>query len=101
MGKKVGWFEGEYMSPTLKELERELGITELDNIKPKQYSRGIDTFERARNNMSIEGIMAATVMTVDAYIWRDKGSDYDDFCKARDWLNYCIKAMEDHRDGRL
>jgi hypothetical protein len=72
--------------------------SELKNPKPKQYTRGIDTFQRAEKNMSIEGIMAATVITVDAYIWRDKGSDYEDFVKARDWLDWCIKCMkEDHR----
>lgn len=71
------------------------------NKKPKQYRHGIDTFTRAKENMSVEGIMAATVMTVDAYIWRDKGSDYEDFCKARDWLNFCIEAMEnDHDEAR-
>jgi len=65
--------------------------------KPKQYSRGIDTFTRAKANMSIEGIMAATVITVDAYIWRDKGTDYEDFKKARDWLNYCIECIEESK----
>ena len=76
-----------YYRPTFEE--------EYTGEKPKQYRKGIDTFTRAKENMSIEGIMAATVMTVDAYIWRDKGTDYEDFCKARDWLNFCIKAMEE------
>jgi len=75
----------------------EKAYTEAMNMatRPKQYQHGIDTFTRAKANMSIEGIMAATVITVDAYIWRNKGTDYEDFKKARDWLDYCIKCMEE------
>ena len=79
-------------------LESNIVEDEEDNPvshKPKQYKKGIDTFTRSRENMSTEGIMAATVMTVDAYIWRDKGTDYEDFKKARDWLDYCIKIIEE------
>jgi len=94
----------EWTRPTFKEeytgMKEDEAFEELDkklNGRPKQYRNGIDTFTRAKENMSIEGIMAATVMTVDAYIWRDNGTDYEDFCKARDWLDYCIKCMEEQK----
>jgi hypothetical protein len=67
----------------------------MSRIRPPQYQHGIDTFQRAEENMSIDGIMAATVITVDAYIWRNKGADLEDFKKARDWLDWCIKCAED------
>ena len=60
-----------------------------------QYKHGISTWERMASNMSDEELKAATVATVDAYIWRKKGSDFDDLVKARNWLNFCISTLEE------
>ena len=109
-----GWIPDVFMPIALKQKDRHCGrcssIGTMEEIltikkdkntdvklKPEQYRVGIDTFSRMKSNMEIDGIMAATVATVDAYIWRNKGSDYEDFCKARDWLNFCIEAMEENR----
>lgn len=63
--------------------------------KPPQYEKGIDTFRRARANLSTEGLLAACVFNIDKYIWRDKGSDLEDFKKARDYIDLAIQTMEE------
>ena len=60
-----------------------------------QYKHGISTWERMASNMSDEELKAATIATVDAYIWRKKDSDFDDLVKARNWLNFCISTLEE------
>lgn len=67
-------------------------------MKPKQYSKGIDTIERAKSNLSSDGILAVCVFQVDKYIWRDKGCDLEDFKKARDYIDLAIETMESGND---
>jgi len=66
-------------------------------MKPKQYKKGIDTFKRANANLTPDANLAICVFMVDKYIWRDKGSDLEDFYKARDYIDRAIKIMEDSK----
>ena len=47
--------------------------------------------------MSPEGILAFCIGNIDKYIWRDKGSDLEDFKKARDYIDLAIKTMENNK----
>lgn len=90
----MSWFPNQYDEHEKEHLEEFHRQTK----KPKQYQIGIDTFTRMRANMSNEKVIAATVVTVDAYIWRDKGSDIEDLKKARDWLDECISIVEEREN---
>lgn len=63
-------------------------------MKPKQYSKGIDTFERARANMTPSEIIACCRFNIDKYNWREKDQDLSDMKKIIDYANFAIEIME-------
>lgn len=62
--------------------------------RPKQYQRGIDTFERVEANMTPQEIIACCKFSIDKYNWREKGSDEQDFIKIIDYANFAIKQIQ-------
>ena len=76
-----------YKKPCISEM--------LDIIKekPKQYSKGIDTFSRAEQNMSLSERMACVKWNIDKYNWRDKGQDIEDLKKIIAYAEYGIKQL--------
>ena len=64
-------------------------------VKPSQYKIGIDTFDRAFQNMTKEELLAAVKFTIDKYTWRKKGQDLDDFKKIIDYANFGIKVLNE------
>ena len=65
----------------------------LNTDKPKQYRIGIDTFERAKANMSKEELIAACKFNIDKYTWRNKGQDLADAKKIKDYADLMIWAI--------
>jgi len=61
--------------------------------KPKQYQIGIDTFERAKANMTKEELIAACKFNIDKYTWRNKGQDLADAKKIKDYAELMIWAI--------
>ena len=74
------------------EIREEIEETESFN-KPKQYQNGIDTFERAKANMTKEEIIAVCKFNIDKYTWRDKGQDLEDAKKIKDYADLMIWAI--------
>jgi len=56
-------------------------------MKPKQYEKGIDTFDRMKVNATKEEIIGACKLNIDKYVWRDKGCDEEDLDKAKDYID--------------
>ncbi len=67
---------------------------EETNVKPPQYQIGIDTFERMEKNCTLEERLAFVKGSIDAYLWRKKGQDKQDFEKIINYANWAIKQME-------
>ncbi len=96
------WSTDERVNELLKAMNQENDVDTFESEylredrdnKPKQYSKGIDTFQRADSNLTPEANLAICVFLVDKYIWRDKGSDLEDFKKARDYIDRAINIME-------
>ncbi len=59
--------------------------------KPEHYSKGIDTFERMEKNCDLKERMAFIRGSIDAYLWREKGQDKQDFEKI---INYSLWALK-------
>ena len=62
--------------------------------KPKQYQIGIDTFERAKANMTSDEIIACCKFSIDKYNWRVKDQDISDFQKIKDYCDLAIETLE-------
>ncbi len=67
---------------------------EETNIKPAQYQIGIDTFERMEKNCTLEERLAFVKGSIDAYLWRKKGQDKQDFEKIINYAQWALKQME-------
>ena len=61
--------------------------------KPAQYEIGIDTFERAEKNMTLEERLACARFNIDKYNWRKKEQDKEDFEKIIKYAQWAIKQM--------
>tara|TARA_R110000822_G_scaffold252133_1_gene378826 strand:- start:474 stop:674 length:201 start_codon:yes stop_codon:yes gene_type:complete len=62
-------------------------------MKPKQYEKGIDTFQRMEANCTKEEILSFCKGNIDKYCWRDKGQDLQDFIKIIDYCHFAIKSI--------
>lgn len=79
------------MSKTEKDMIAEMfSITEE---KPAQYRIGIDTFERARANMTAEQYLACIRFNIDKYNWREKNQDIEDLEKIIAYANEGLKFL--------
>ena len=63
-------------------------------MKPTQYNIGIDTFERARANLTTDEILACCRFNIDKYCWRKKDQDLSDFEKIIAYCKYAIETIE-------
>lgn len=68
-------------------------INEIVN-KPEQYQIGIDTFERAEKNMTLDERLACVRFNIDKYCWRKKGQDKQDFEKIINYAQWAIRQLE-------
>lgn len=62
--------------------------------KPEQYQIGIDTFERAKANMTKDEILAFCKCSIDKYVWRKKGQDLEDYKKIITYAKFAIEILE-------
>lgn len=62
--------------------------------KPKQYQIGIDTFQRAKANLTKEQYLACLKFNIDKYCWREKGQDKEDFEKIIAYAKEAISVLE-------
>jgi hypothetical protein len=58
-------------------------------------AQGIDTFTRAKANMSKEHYISCLKFNIDKYNWRDKGQDQQDIDKIRVYLDEWENALKD------
>lgn len=72
------------------EIDNPIGI----NQKPIQYQIGIDTFQRAKANLTKDELIACIKFNIDKYNWRKKGQDIEDFKKIIDYANFAIEILE-------
>ena len=82
----TNWDKNKFKLKTTRETEK--------NLKPKQYRIGIDSFERAKANMSKEKIIGACKLNIDKYTWREKGTDKEDVEKLKDYADLWLWALE-------
>ena len=61
--------------------------------KPIQSQIGIDTFQRAKANLTKNELMACIKFNIDKYNWRVKGQDIEDFKKIIDYANFAIEVL--------
>lgn len=67
-------------------------LSETDsNPRPIQYQIGIDTFKRAKANLTNGEYLACLKFNIDKYCWREKGQDIEDFEKI---ISYAQEAIE-------
>ena len=71
------------------EIDNPIGI----NQKPIQYQIGIDTFQRAKANLTKDELIACIKFNIDKYNWRKKGQDIEDFKKIIDYANFAIEVL--------
>ena len=64
------------------------------NQKPIQYQIGIDTFQRAKANLTKDELIACIKFNIDKYNWRKKGQDIEDFKKIIDYANFAIEVLK-------
>lgn len=64
------------------------------NRKPIQYQIGIDTFQRAKANLTKDELIACIKFNIDKYNWRKKGQDIEDFKKIIDYANFAIEVLK-------
>jgi len=64
---------------------------QIKESKPTQYKIGIDTFERAKANLTKEELLACCRFNIDKYTWRKKDQDKSDFEKIIAYANYAIE----------
>ena len=62
--------------------------------KPIQYQIGIDTFQRAKANLTKDELIACIKFNIDKYNWRKKGQDIEDFKKIIDYANFAIEVLK-------
>ena len=65
-----------------------------DDRKPIQYQIGIDTFQRAKSNLTKDELIACIKFNIDKYNWRKKGQDIEDFKKIIDYANFAIEVLK-------
>ena len=63
------------------------------NRKPIQYQIAIDTFQRAKANLTKDELIACIKFNIDKYNWRKKGQDIEDFKKIIDYANFAIEVL--------
>lgn len=66
-------------------------------MKPKQYDIGIDTFTRAKANMSKEELLACCKFNIDKYCWRVKGQDKEDFEKIIAYSKFALEILNEEK----
>ena len=71
------------------EIDNPIGI----NQKPIQYQIRIDTFQRAKANLTKDELIACIKFNIDKYNWRKKGQDIEDFKKIIDYANFAIEVL--------
>lgn len=76
-----------YDQPTIEEQQTTIEESE----KPTQYKIGIDTFERAKANLTKEELLACCRFNIDKYTWRKKDQDKSDFEKIIAYATYAIE----------
>ena len=62
--------------------------------KPIQYQIGIDTFEIAEANMTLDERLACARFNISKYTFRKKGQDKQDFEKIINYANWALKQLE-------
>ena len=73
-------------------IEKEECETDISR-KPIQYQIGIDTFQRAKANLTKDELIAYIKFNIDKYNWRKKGQDIEDFKKIIDYANFAIEVL--------
>ena len=63
-------------------------------MKPKQYAKGIDTFERMEANCTLDQCLAFAKGNIDKYNWREKGQDLEDLNKIIAYAEWSKKLIE-------
>ena len=74
-------------------IEKEECETDISR-KPIQYQIGIDTFQRAKANLTKDELIACIKFNIDKYNWRKKGQDIEDFKKIIDYANFAIEVLK-------
>ena len=69
-------------------------MEEYEHQKPIQYQIGIDTFQRAKANLTKDELIACIKFNIDKYNWRKKGQDIEDFKKIIDYANFAIEVLK-------
>ena len=64
------------------------------STKPIQYRLGIDTFDRAKANMTKQEILACCKFNIDKYTWRTKNQDRSDFEKIIAYAQFAIDILD-------
>lgn len=67
-------------------------IPKIEKLKPTQYKIGIDTFERAKANLTKEELLACCRFNIDKYTWRKKDQDKSDFEKIIAYAKFAIES---------
>ena len=62
--------------------------------KPPQYSVGMDTIERCKQNLTPNEIVAICKFNIDKYTWRKKGQDESDMVKVKDYADLMLWAIK-------
>ena len=83
------WVQVENPNKDECEIDNPIGI----NQKPIQYQIGIDTFQRAKANLTKDELIACIKFNIDKYNWRKKGQDIEDFKKIIDYANFAIEVL--------
>lgn len=66
--------------------------TTIEEPKPTQYKIGIDTFKRAKANLTKEELLACCRFNIDKYTWRKKDQDKSDFEKIIAYAKFAIES---------
>jgi hypothetical protein len=72
-------------------------MKKISKKKPKQYSQGIDTFDRMWVNMDRKELLACVKFNIDKYNIRDKGQDKEDFKKIIAYAKFGLKILGSKR----
>lgn len=73
-------------------------FTEREDMRPKQYQIGIDTFERMKANATLEEAMGFIRWNIDKYNTRKKGQTLSDYKKIIDYANEAIWWLENSKE---
>ena len=79
------------------EILKERSDTVGNSQKPIQYQIGIDTFQRAKANLTKDEVIACIKFNIDKYNWRKKGQDIEDFKKIIDYAKFAIEVLGGER----